>query len=52
MVMENPLDWFFAGFTALIASLISFGFIDKLPGPIIQVIVVVMFVSAFFDIIA
>jgi hypothetical protein len=51
-MMENPLDLFFAVFTAAIATMIFFGAIDKLPQPVITVIVVLMFISSFFDVIA
>lgn len=50
--MENPLDLFFAVFTAAVATMIYFGVIDNIPHPIITVIVVLMLISSFFDVIA
>jgi hypothetical protein len=52
MVYENPLDLFFAAFTAIVASLIYFHVISLIPDSILVVIVVLMFISAFFDIVA
>lgn len=49
MVMESPLDLFFAGFTAIIGVLLYFGLVNYIPQAIISVITIVLILSAIED---